>query len=277
MLGIRNVWCGERGRVMWGATRNIFIPGIRKVWTNIYGSDYGARLPLKGLIRLFSNMELKSIGERGLELASSSMGGMSPGIDDDSESSEMKCMSVHTSKIHKPGEEQVNFDNIPLLSCICEMDYVLRKFGEKVKFDQETISDKYILFYCFFVPPREHLQKLKQEISFDFLRSYKRISKMLWPVNPEEQKTPFPSIRSCPITSNLNHAELEYEDHINMMVSVSKTPFPIEIGQSFDFLSLLSGKDDMNYRCRNGGCRSVRVDISFPLSRRSTNNPGIKG
>ncbi|VFQ86707.1 unnamed protein product [Cuscuta campestris] len=79
-----------------------------------------------------------------LDLGSSGIDGV------DSVSFGMNVMSGYPSKKLKTGEEQVNFDRMPLLSCICKMDYLLRTFGDKVKFDQETVSGKYILFYCFF-------------------------------------------------------------------------------------------------------------------------------
>ncbi|RAL40683.1 hypothetical protein DM860_006753 [Cuscuta australis] len=82
-----------------------------------------------------------------LDLGSSGIDGV------DSVSFGMNVMSGYPSKKLKTGEEQVNFDKMPLLSCICKMDYLLRTFGEKVKFDQETVSGKYILFYCFFHQP----------------------------------------------------------------------------------------------------------------------------
>ncbi|RAL40640.1 hypothetical protein DM860_006710 [Cuscuta australis] len=73
----------------------------------------------------------------------------------------MNGMSGYPSKKQETGEEHVSFDSSPLLSCICEMDYLPRTFGEKVKFDRETLSRKYILFYCFFQPPRHPFAVLR--------------------------------------------------------------------------------------------------------------------
>ncbi|VFQ86777.1 unnamed protein product [Cuscuta campestris] len=104
----------------------------------------------------------------------------------------------------------------------------------------------------------EHLQELIQESPFDCLRSFQRILKRLWPVIPQEQKNPFPREGFCPIARKLNAVKLEYGKNINEMVSDSMKLFPTKIGQSFDVISLLSGKGEMKkHLVRKGGDRVV--------------------
>ncbi|VFQ62254.1 unnamed protein product [Cuscuta campestris] len=197
----------------------------------------------------------------------------SSGIDDvDSRSSsEMNGRSGYPSKNHNIGEDGMDarlfsLHNVPLFD-ICEMKCIRRTFGEQVHFDQETLCGKYILFYPFVPSPLDYRliqNSLYPNELFDLFADYETILrwilKKLWPVIPQEQKNPFPCEGCCPIAKKLNAVKLEYGNNINEMVADSKKLFPTRIGQSFDVISLLSGKGEMKKHLVHKGGDRVEVD-----------------
>ncbi|KAL6564858.1 hypothetical protein OROMI_016308 [Orobanche minor] len=111
--------------------------------------------------------------------------------------------------------------------------------------------------HCELVVPRRSIFPLGQgckEVLQTLFRE--RVMKSIWPVIPEEQKNPSTCEGTCPVARILKPVMPEYPDHIIKMVSKLS---PVEIGQYFNVISLLSSQGQMNYLHRNNGGR-VQVE-----------------
>ncbi|KAL6572184.1 hypothetical protein OROMI_013143 [Orobanche minor] len=104
----------------------------------------------------------------------------------------------------------------------------------------------------------EHLQQHIPQL--DFLTFFSSLGKSIWPVIRQAQKYRRPWGGKCPIAKQLRVNLPEYPDDISKMVSELKKSHPIEIGKSFDVISLLSCNGKMNYLYRNNNNRE-RVEI----------------